>query len=494
MKKTTKIVAIGLSLCLIVTSFASVGTDAAKKIKLNKKRVTLKVGENTKLKVKGTKAKVKWSSSKKKIAKVSKKGKVTALKEGKAVITAKVNKKKLKCKVTVEPKDVYWITPPPNVTDPTVAPGGSDATPAPTEEPINVYPDSLKINDKDYLTLEVGETYTLKTDIAPADTDKRAYEYTSLRDYVVSVDGEGVIKAEYPGMSIVTLQSKRDADIKSSIHVNVIDSSLPEASFSQKKNVPHGEVKVINFNSDYRDGGRAEARVWTPADYSADQEYDVLYCIHGGGGNMWYWTNDNGGTNDGCNADDVLDNMYAEGLIEPVIVVFVNGEIPYNSGRQYPNIPSDAVITDWGRNCFLLEYEIIYNLMPYMEENYSVAGGPENTAVCGLSMGGGQTIDIGLNNPDIFGYVGCFSASPFAGEGQTHVRSFEDAKALNDQLKYFTIMVGENDGLALNNAQTFSAACKQYELNYSFILEPGVGHDDICWDRNLYKFMKYAFR
>ncbi len=494
MKKIARTAAIGLSLCLVAASFSS--ADAAKSVKLNKKNLTLKEGESAKLKVKGTKAKVKWSSSKKKVAKVNKKGKVTAVKKGKAVITAKVQKKKLKCKVKVVSSGVVSnVTPTPVTPNNSTTPNGTDiSTPAPTEEVILTYPDSVKINDVDYLTLQVGDTHTLDTKIAPEDTSKGAYEYTSLRDFVASVDENGVISADYPGMTIITLQSKRDADITSSIHVNVVDTSQPPEGFSKLKSVPHGQVQVIDYNSDYRDGGRAQARVWTPADYSADQKYDVLFCLHGGSDNMWYWTNDNGGTNDGCNAHNILDNMYAEGLIEPCIVVFTNGVINYNSSKNYPNIPADAVISDWGINHFLLEYEIINNLLPYLEDNYPLAGGPENTAVCGLSMGGGQTIDIGLHNPDIFGYVGCFSASPFAGDSQPYVTSFETAAALNEKLKYFTIMVGVNDGLAYGNATNFSAVCKKYELNYSIIEEPGVGHDDICWDRNLYKFMKYAFK
>ena len=77
---------------------------AKSNLRLNHKKVTLKVGKSVKLKVKGTKKKVTWKTSKKKIAKVSKKGKVTAKKAGKAKITARVSGKKLVCKVTVKAK------------------------------------------------------------------------------------------------------------------------------------------------------------------------------------------------------------------------------------------------------------------------------------------------------------------------------------------------------------------------------------------------------
>lgn len=82
----------------------AVSTQAAAKVKLNRKKVTITVGKSVTLKVKNTKKKVKWSTSNKKVATVNKKGKVTGKKAGKATITAKVGKQKYKCKVTVKKK------------------------------------------------------------------------------------------------------------------------------------------------------------------------------------------------------------------------------------------------------------------------------------------------------------------------------------------------------------------------------------------------------
>ena len=76
-------------------------TKTSAKVKLNKTKVTIHVGESYKLKVKGTKKKVTWKSSKKSVVTVNKKGIIKGKKAGKSTITAKVGKKKLKCKVTV---------------------------------------------------------------------------------------------------------------------------------------------------------------------------------------------------------------------------------------------------------------------------------------------------------------------------------------------------------------------------------------------------------
>ena len=430
---------------------------------------------------------------------MNKKGKVTAKSEGSAVITAKIKASKIKAACKVKVSKAVYVAP---TNAPVVSP--APTVPAVTLAPANVvdnkvYPTEIKFEDEDYVTVEIGESYTLNSQVAPANTDKEAMEYKSERDWVASVDKEGKVTALYPGMTIITLTSKKDSNVNARIHVNVVDTSIPDDSFNQyNSDIGHGKINAITYASDYRDTGKAQARVWTPYDYSENEKYNILYCLHGGGGDMWYWTNDKGGANDGCAADKILDNMYAEGLLESCIVVFPNGTVPYDNTKTYPNVPDDAVITDWGKDCFLLEYEIIYNLMPYMNEHYSIAQGKEHTAICGLSMGCGQTLDIGLKNPEIFGYVGAFSGSPFARDDQKLVTCEEDADRLNSNIKLFTIMVGSEDGLAndktSSSSKAFGKVCTEFEVNYMFIEEQGLAHEDACWDRNLYKFMKYAFK
>ena len=101
MKKTIILVIMAL---FIINVFGCTNTSA--KVKINKSKATIYVGNTLKLKVKGTNKYVKWSSSNKKIARVNKKGKVTGLKKGKAIIKDKVGSKKYKCKITVKGKKV----------------------------------------------------------------------------------------------------------------------------------------------------------------------------------------------------------------------------------------------------------------------------------------------------------------------------------------------------------------------------------------------------
>lgn len=97
MKKKTLLLLNVFALALVL--FFPVSTDA--KVKINKKAITMTIGQTTKLKIKGTNKKVKWKSKKKSIVSINKKGKLTAKKAGKTTIIATIGSKKYKCKVTV---------------------------------------------------------------------------------------------------------------------------------------------------------------------------------------------------------------------------------------------------------------------------------------------------------------------------------------------------------------------------------------------------------
>ncbi len=133
MKKAThKAAAFAVLASLVIGLSGSDATSDAASPKLNKKSLTLKVGESSKLKVKGYKKKIKWSSSKKKVAAVSAKGIVKAKKKGNTKITAKCGKKKLVCKVKV-------VNAEPVVT-PTQTPAATKAPAAPTQIPATEQP------------------------------------------------------------------------------------------------------------------------------------------------------------------------------------------------------------------------------------------------------------------------------------------------------------------------------------------------------------------
>nr|MDE6851482.1 Ig-like domain-containing protein [Lachnospiraceae bacterium] len=155
-----------LALC-ISSGIGAVQTNAAGKVKLNKTKVSLKVGKTVTLKVRGTKKKVRWTSKKKSVATVSATGKVRAKKAGTANIVAKVSGKKYTCKVTVlQKKPVPQVTEKPFIRhlEPTAVPAlPPSATPVSTLKPT-LTPE-LKPSTAPIITPEPSQkSYTFRSD------------------------------------------------------------------------------------------------------------------------------------------------------------------------------------------------------------------------------------------------------------------------------------------------------------------------------------------
>lgn len=189
--------------------------SAAKKVKLNKVKVTLRVGKTVTLKLKNNKKKVKWSSSNKKIATVTQKGKVKAKKAGKATITAKVGKKKYKCKVIVQgklkdrtstkvtPAPISTSTPPINdkpISTPTSAPTPMP-TSTPTPTPVEVTDVLLDSNSESIL---VGDTITLCATLIPENTTNKTIIWTSSDDTIATVSSTGLVEGRSAGTTVIT--------------------------------------------------------------------------------------------------------------------------------------------------------------------------------------------------------------------------------------------------------------------------------------------------
>ena len=105
----------------------------------------------------------------------------------------------------------------------------------------------------------------------------------------------------------------------------------PPAGFNQKRdNIPHGELTAVEYDSKSL-GTRRRMRVYTPPGYSAARKYPVLYLLHGIGGTDTEWTQS-------CHANNVIDNLLAEGKIQPMVMVFPDG----NSSRTVADLKAPA--------------------------------------------------------------------------------------------------------------------------------------------------------
>ena len=140
----------------------------------------------------------------------------------------------------------------------------------------------------------------------------------------------------------------------------------------------------------------------------------------------------------------------------------------------------------WGKN---FENDLLKDIIPFMESNYSVYADREHRAIAGLSMGGGQSLDFGLGHLETFAYVGGFSSAPNTRTPEVLV---PDPEKATQMLKLLWISGGARDGL-LTYGQRTHAYLKEHNVPHVYNVDPGA-HDFVTWNNNLYLFAQRLFR
>ncbi len=256
--------------------------------------------------------------------------------------------------------------------------------------------------------------------------------------------------------------------------------------FYTLKAVSHGEISSRNYFSKMT-GTWRNVNIYTPPGYhdKTKTQYPVLYIQHGGGEDERGWAIQ-GKTN------VILDNLIAEGKAVPMIVVIANGNAtkPGVNARGYT---AEAMA--------VFKEELLNNLMPFVAKNYRIKSGPKNTALAGLSMGGGQSFFTGLNNTNIFGSVGVFSTGLFGGirEATSDFNPesvvpgiLQNATEFNQKLDLFYISVGEQD-TRITPTKKLIELFQKNGLEVTFNSFPG-GHEWQVWRKSLHDFGQKVFK
>ena len=241
-------------------------------------------------------------------------------------------------------------------------------------------------------------------------------------------------------------------------------------------NIPHGKIDTLSYPSKTV-GGTRRTLVYTPPNFSKNKKYPVLYLLHGIGGDEKEWFK-NG------QPQIILDNLYAENKLQPMIVVFPNGRAAKDD-RAIGNIYAPDKVQAFAN----FEKDLLNDLIPFVEKSYKVYTNRENRAIAGLSMGGGQSLNFGLGNLNQFAWVGGFSSAPNTKEPQALLPDPEEAKK---KLKLLWISCGDADNLMRISTRTHHYL-KKNSVPHIFYIEPG-GHDFKVWKNDLYMFSQLLFK
>jgi enterochelin esterase-like enzyme len=313
------------------------------------------------------------------------------------------------------------------------------------------------------------------------------------------------------------------------------DSKLepaPSGFSSRRDRIERGGVEIAEYDSKSV-GDMRKMMVYLPPGYSRDTKYPVLYLLHGAGDNEGGWTR-NGAAN------IILDNLFADKKIVPMIVVMPNGspqgprpgtvlavtimkradadkngivsreEFLAAAEALYKELDTgklDEKQLATGLNRLMpasagpggrqrgfgdfvsgFENDLLKDIIPYVESHYPVQADREHRAIAGLSMGGGQALTIGLRHLDRFAYVGGFSSALF---GNTSAL-VSDPSGASKQLRLLWLSCGDEDRLMDAN-KNFHASLEQKNVSHLWHVDSGA-HSWPVWRNDLYLVAQRLFQ
>ncbi|MBO9564239.1 MAG: esterase [Niastella sp.] len=244
----------------------------------------------------------------------------------------------------------------------------------------------------------------------------------------------------------------------------------------ERSDIAHGKIDTISYASKTV-GTTRRTLIYTPPGFSTKKKYPVLYLLHGIGGDEKEWLN-------GGKPQVILDNLYADGKLVPMIVVLPNGRA-MKDDRAGGNIMAPDKVQAFAT----FEQDLLNDLIPFIEKKYPVLKDREQRAIAGLSMGGGQSLNFGLGNLDRFAWVGGFSSAP---NTKPPAALVPDPDAARRQLKLLWISCGDKDGLLSFSKRTHDYLYEK-GVPHIYYLEPGV-HDFKVWKNGLYMFSQFLFK
>jgi enterochelin esterase-like enzyme len=311
----------------------------------------------------------------------------------------------------------------------------------------------------------------------------------------------------------------------------------PRGFDARRDGIERGKVETVEYDSKTV-GVKRKMTVYLPPGYSKDNKYPVFYLLHGAGDDETGWHRKG-------SADVILDNLYADKKLVPMIVVMPNGSPRRPGGgaggtlagaimkkgdadkdgkltldeflaaakqiyqdadkdgkgaidekqlaeainrlMPTPTGPGTGAFPGRGQPDNTFQDDLLKDLIPYVESHYPVKADSEHRAIAGLSMGGGQALGIGLRHLDTFAWVGGFSSALFNRQGDLF-RNPDDAK----KLKLLWVSCGDTDRL-MDGSKSLHNTLEEKKVPHIWHVDSG-GHTWPVWKNDLYLLAPMLFQ
>jgi enterochelin esterase-like enzyme len=298
--------------------------------------------------------------------------------------------------------------------------------------------------------------------------------------YAISVDG---FVSNDPGSRVFFAAQKE---------VSGLEVPAPESEFFAVKDVPHGTVRAEWYFSKLT-GQPRHIYVYTPPGYDQSKShYPVLYLQHGFG-------EDEAGWSDQGHENFILDNLIATHKAKPMIIVNENGMTGVHYDLPAPKPGVESTTSQQVARFFMEERYSVFDsivsteLIPFIDANFRTIPDRDHRAFAGLSMGGAQTLRIGLNHMDRFAYLGAFSpAVAITDPMKDYGGILADPAKVNRQLRLLWLGIGTDDFLhdpVKQSHETLQTA----GVNHVWIESPGA-HVWTVWRKYLADFAPRLFQ
>jgi len=308
-----------------------------------------------------------------------------------------------------------------------------------------------------------------------------------LHYYVLNIDG---VDVSDPGSN---------AYFGGGRYASAVEVPDPEGDFYAIRDVPHGQVREVWYDSKVT-GTWRHALVYLPPEYDqqTEERYPVLYLQHGGGEDETGWIRQG-------RANFILDNLIAAGRCEPMIVVMAYGYarragVPLRdlSGLPFRSPERMQAIRDMTA---AFEADVTEALIPFVDATYRTVAGRDHRAMAGLSMGGMQTFHVTLNHLDLFSHIGGFSGGMrMLAPGELDLQTaydgvFADPDAFAKRVHLLWLGVGTEEPERMRESiRGLHASLTEAGIEHVYDESPGTDHEWQTWRRNLRDYAPLLFK
>jgi len=317
--------------------------------------------------------------------------------------------------------------------------------------------DSVELKGIDRTSLEMKRGAKGVWSLTVGPMDPGLYEYSFM------VDDEQMIDPSNPSVKPET-----------NPETSLLEITTQTPLFYQWRDVPHGTVHLHEYYSKSLNRLR-RMRVYTPPGYEREegrQHYPVLYLFHGTGDTEATWT-------EFGRANLILDNLIAEGQAVPMLLAMPDGHADLQEEEG-----------DHKANFLKFAADLLGSVLPLVDGNYRTIAQAGGRAINGLSMGGMQSLQIGINHTELFAYVGGMSAYVPDPEDLL-ARGFRNSHS-NSDIKLLWMSIGKDDDL-LKDAEKFRSVLRKHGYHLQWSVTEG-NHEWTVWRRYLRDFASLIFR